>query len=167
MPVKPLVRAGLTSYTETPRVLEAMDEGPFYIANIVSAIDVPVGAGNTDHDARVLDTEYHPIDGLCAIGLDGCMLYRNVCTIQVSGTACMNSIFTGRAAANHAYAYLGKSVTLSEPSPRRHPCRAPSLHGSSTQSSARSVRGKEPPAIRVAMIMGRYSARVVHEGSET
>lgn len=96
-------------YGKAPEFLEAMEEGPFYIANIVSAIDVSVGAVNTDHDSRVLDTEYSPIDGLYAIGLDGCMLYRNVYTIQVSGTACMNSVFTGRTAANHAHAYVAKA----------------------------------------------------------
>ena len=48
----------------------------------------------------------NPIEGLYAIGNDGNMLYRNVYTINMPGTAFGNQVNSGREAANAAMEYV-------------------------------------------------------------
>ena len=40
------------------------------------------------------------------MGTDGCMLYRNIYTINVGGTCNCNNINSGRTAANHAHSVI-------------------------------------------------------------
>ena len=65
-----------------------------------------MGGIATDKQRRVLDGDLNPIEGLYAIGNDGNMLYRNVYTINMPGTAFGNQVNSGREAANAAMEYL-------------------------------------------------------------
>ena len=95
-----------STFGKDPSLLKRLDKGPFYLARIWLAVDTTIGGITTDKDGRVLDTSWQPISGLYAIGVAGCMLYRDVYPIDVCATACQNSINSGRKAALHAHANL-------------------------------------------------------------
>ena len=60
----------------------------------------------TNVRSEVLDDASKPIPGLYAVGLDGAMLWRNVYTQNMPGTAMANNINSGRNAANAAAKYI-------------------------------------------------------------
>ena len=91
------------SFGKDPSLLVEIADGPFYLARISIAVDVVIGGITTDRDYRVVDSAWNPIDGLYAVGVSGCMLYRDVYPIDVCATACQNSIHSGRRAAMHAH----------------------------------------------------------------
>jgi fumarate reductase flavoprotein subunit len=55
---------------------------------------------------QVVDTKREPIEGLYAIGVDGCKLYRHVYPINVAATCCANNVISGRTAIKHIQANL-------------------------------------------------------------
>jgi fumarate reductase flavoprotein subunit len=75
---------------------------PFYAARITSAPGVMIGGIETNINSQVVDMKKNPIPGLYAVGVEGCMLYRNIYTFD---TACAganaNNINSARVAANH------------------------------------------------------------------
>jgi fumarate reductase flavoprotein subunit len=75
---------------------------PFYAAHISASAGVMIGGIETDIHSQVVDETKEPIPGLYAVGVDGCMLYRNIYTFD---TACAganaNNINSARVAANH------------------------------------------------------------------
>lgn len=79
---------------------------PFYIAKIVNNIVVVDGGITTNIRAEALDEDMHPVPGLYAAGLDGAMLWHNVYTQNMPGTAVGNGVNSGRNAANAACAYI-------------------------------------------------------------
>ena len=79
---------------------------PFYIAQLRYSYYFSVGGIWTNKHRQVVDDNLNPIPGLYAIGMDGNMLYRNVYTINMPGTAFANAVHSGRLAANHLLAYL-------------------------------------------------------------
>lgn len=79
---------------------------PFYIAKIVNNIVVVDGGITTNIRCEALDEDLNPIPGLYAVGLDGAMLWRNVYTQNMPGTAVGNQVNTGRNAANAARDYI-------------------------------------------------------------
>lgn len=86
--------------------LTPISSGPFYIARIDALIVVVDGGIMTNIRSEVLDNDTLPIPGLYAVGLDGAMLWRNVYTQNMPGTAMANNINSGRSAANAAAAYI-------------------------------------------------------------
>lgn len=94
------------SFGKDPALLVEIAAGPFYLARISIAVDTVIGGITTDKDARVLNAEWEAIPGLYAVGVSGCMLYRDVYPIDVCATACQNSINSGRKAALHAHNYI-------------------------------------------------------------
>ncbi|MDR2715453.1 MAG: FAD-dependent oxidoreductase [Coriobacteriaceae bacterium] len=84
----------------------AIENGPFYMAQMGYSFFFEVGGITTDKERRVLDNDGQPIGGLYAIGNDGNMNYRHVYTINMPGTAMGNQVNSGREAANHAAEYL-------------------------------------------------------------
>jgi fumarate reductase flavoprotein subunit len=80
---------------------------PFYAAHITAAPGVMIGGVETDINSQVVDMKKEPIPGLYAVGVDGCMLYRNIYTFD---TACAganaNNINSARVAANHITATI-------------------------------------------------------------
>ena len=93
-------------FGKDPQYLVPLENGPFYIIKLILALDINLGTIKTDHECRVITETREPIPGLYATGADGCMLYRDVYTIDVCGTACMNSVWSGRTAANHAHGFI-------------------------------------------------------------
>jgi fumarate reductase flavoprotein subunit len=75
---------------------------PFYAAKISASAGVMIGGVETNVHSQVVDIHRNAIPGLYAIGVDGCMLYRNIYTFD---TACAganaNNINSARVAANH------------------------------------------------------------------
>jgi fumarate reductase flavoprotein subunit len=75
---------------------------PFYAGHITASPGVMIGGVETNINFQVLDKKKDPIPGLYAVGVDGCMLYRNIYTFD---TACAganaNNVNSGRVAANH------------------------------------------------------------------
>ena len=79
---------------------------PFYVAKMNQYYLMSIGGIRCDANARVLTDKKQPIPGLYAVGTDGCMLYRNIYTINVGGTCNANNVNSGRSAANHAHALI-------------------------------------------------------------
>lgn len=84
----------------------AIEDGPYYMAQLGYSFFFEVGGITTDKQRRVLDEQLQPIEGLYAIGNDGNMLYRHVYTINMPGTAFGNQVNSGREAANNVAEFL-------------------------------------------------------------
>ncbi len=79
---------------------------PYYITKPETLFLMTIGAIATDRNGQVVDDDGNTIAGLYAVGVDGCMLYRNVYTISAPGSCSGNAINMGRTAAKHACANL-------------------------------------------------------------
>ena len=77
-------------------------EPPYYITKPDTLFLMTIGAVATDRNGQAVDDDENPIEGLYAVGVDGCMLYRNVYTIDAPGSCSGNAINMGRTAASHA-----------------------------------------------------------------
>ena len=88
------------------RFLVPIAQPPFYIAQLRMDFLFSAGGIWTNGNNQVLDNNRNPIPGLYAIGMDGTMLYRNVYTINMPGTAIAEAIHSGRRVANHLRDYL-------------------------------------------------------------
>lgn len=86
--------------------LMPLEQGPFYIARPDTLFLMTIGAIATNRDSQAINADKEPIEGLYAVGVDGCMLYRNVYTIDAPGSCSGNGINMGRTAARHACAAL-------------------------------------------------------------
>lgn len=93
-------------FGKDPELMVAIDTPPFYIARLDYSLLVAIGAITTNIRREVLNDDLYPIPGLYATGNDGVMLYRNVYTINMPGTACGNCVNTGRDAAMNAAEYI-------------------------------------------------------------
>lgn len=99
-------RASTGEFGKAQPFLTAIENGPFYIARIDALVVVVDGGIMTNVRSEVLDDASKPIPGLYAVGLDGAMLWRNVYTQNMPGTAMANNINSGRNAANAAAKYI-------------------------------------------------------------
>lgn len=79
-------------------------QAPFYGFECVICGDATLGGICVDRGFRALDVNKSAIPGLYMAGVDSCMLYNCVYPIGVPGTACCNSVNSGRTAANSAHA---------------------------------------------------------------
>ena len=95
-----------TDFGKPADLMVPIEAAPFYMAKLTYSYFFSVGGITTDKDRRVLDGDRNPIEGLYAIGNDGNMLYRNVYTINMPGTAFGNQVNSGREAANAVQGYL-------------------------------------------------------------
>ncbi|MDR1421761.1 MAG: FAD-binding protein [Coriobacteriales bacterium] len=89
-------------FGKTSEHLLPITTAPFYAAHITASPGVMIGGVETNIFSQVVDILKNPIEGLYAVGVDGCMLYRNIYTFD---TACAganaNNINSARVAANH------------------------------------------------------------------
>ncbi len=92
-----------TEFAKPASSMMAVGTPPFYAAKLNQWYLMSVGGIECDINAQVVDDTKKPIEGLYAVGTDGCMLYRNIYTINVGGTCNCNNINSGRTAANHAH----------------------------------------------------------------
>ena len=79
---------------------------PYYVGKLNQYYLMSVGGIECNVHAQAIDEKKQPIEGLYAVGTDGCMLYRNIYTINVGGTCNANNVNSGRTAANHAHAAI-------------------------------------------------------------
>lgn len=102
-----LCRDGVDSdFGKAADLMVPIETTPFYLAKLSYSYFFSVGGITTDKQRRVLDGDRNPIEGLYAIGNDGNMLYRNVYTINMPGTAFGNQVNSGREAANNVADFL-------------------------------------------------------------
>ena len=105
-----LCRDGVDSDFGKPAdLMVPIETAPFYLAKLSYSYFFSVGGITTDKQRRVLDGDRNPIDGLYAVGNDGNMLYRNVYTINMPGTAFGNQVNSGRESANAVMEYLNET----------------------------------------------------------
>lgn len=98
-----LVSSGTdTDFGKANVYLKPIEKAPFYVGKLTQELLVGIGGVETNRFGQALDEKKEPISGLYAVGTDGCMLYRNIYTINVGGTCNANNINSARAAANHA-----------------------------------------------------------------
>lgn len=90
-------------FGKSAEYMQPIENGPFYIARPIWVVFCVVGGIGTNHNAQVVRDRFEPVDGLYAIGNDGCMLYRNIYTIDTPGTCSGWGIASGRKAVNHAF----------------------------------------------------------------
>lgn len=95
-----------TDYGKDPSFLVPLEEGPFYIARLEQDFVASIGGIMTNRNMEAIRFDKSSIAGLYAIGVDGCMLYRDVYTINIPATCCGNNVNSGRVAARNAIAYL-------------------------------------------------------------
>lgn len=79
-----------------------VSQPPYYIAKPETLFLMTIGGIATDRNGQVVKADMTPVEGLYAVGVDGCMLYRNVYTIDAPGSCSGNGINMGRTAANAA-----------------------------------------------------------------
>lgn len=87
-----------------PQYLVPLQSPPYYLAQPINAMFTTIGGVATNRNAQAIDAEHYAIEGLYVVGVEGCMLYRNVYTIGTPGSCSGNSINTARTAAKHAVA---------------------------------------------------------------
>ena len=85
-----------------PQYMIALENPPYYIAEPINAMFTTIGGVATNRNAQAIDAKHQPIPNLYVVGVEGCMLYRNVYTIGTPGSCSGNSINTARVAAKHA-----------------------------------------------------------------
>lgn len=88
-------------WLKDPRWLQPLSTPPYYINKPETLFLMTIGAVATDHNGQVVDDAGNPVDNLYAVGVDGCMLYRNVYTINAPGSCSAGGISMARAAARH------------------------------------------------------------------
>lgn len=93
-------------WQKDPRWLTPLNHPPYYINRPETLFLMTIGAVATDRNAQVLDERNRPIEGLYAVGVDGCMQYRNVYTINAPGSCSAGGINMARTAARHICAKL-------------------------------------------------------------
>lgn len=87
-----------------PKYLVPLQNPPYYLAQPINAMFTTIGGVATNRNAQAIDSQHQAIGGLYVVGVEGCMLYRNVYTIGTPGSCSGNSINTARTAAKHAVA---------------------------------------------------------------
>lgn len=87
-----------------PQYLVPLQNPPYYLAQPINAMFTTIGGVATNRNAQAIDSQHQAIGGLYVVGVEGCMLYRNVYTIGTPGSCSGNSINTARTAAKHAVA---------------------------------------------------------------
>ncbi|MDE8703217.1 FAD-dependent oxidoreductase [Adlercreutzia equolifaciens] len=90
------------AWSKDKQYLRAYDQGPYYMCEPTFFVAVTIGSTGTNHEFQVVTEKHEPIEGLYAIGVEGCMLYRNLYTIGTPGSCSGNSINSARVAAQHA-----------------------------------------------------------------
>lgn len=91
-----------TLWGKDAEYMVALENPPYYLAEPIFALFTTIGSVATNRNGQAITSELAPIDGLYVVGVEGCMLYRNVYTIGTPGSCSGNSINMARTAAKHA-----------------------------------------------------------------
>ena len=96
-------------FNKAPEKMHAIEEGPFYIAEIADGFYCTVGGAKIDTDCQVIDTAGEVIPGLYAVGCDAGGLYGDAYDVnKAPGSQSSWANNSGRFAAQAAAKYLGK-----------------------------------------------------------
>lgn len=85
------------------KFLSPIAKAPFYIFKVAIMSNATIGGICVNSHFQALTAEKEAIRGLYVAGVDGCMLYNCTYTIGIPGSACANSVNSGRTAAQHAF----------------------------------------------------------------
>lgn len=88
------------------KFLSPISQEPYYIFKVAVMSNATIGGICINPDFQALTPKKEAIAGLYVAGVDGCMLYNCTYTIGIPGSACANSINSGRTAAKHAFSHL-------------------------------------------------------------
>lgn len=100
-------RAGEDAQYQKPvEKLMELTTPPFYMIENTYYITTTIGGLDYDREMRVLDEYGEAIPGLFVAGVDGAQIYKSYYTIDTSGSANANNIYTGRKAAQTAVSEL-------------------------------------------------------------
>lgn len=83
-----------------------VNAGPYYAVLQSPIVYVTIGGIDVDTDNQVVDPQGAKIDGLYSAGVDCCKLYRETYNYQLSGGMVGYCVYSGRNAAQRAYANL-------------------------------------------------------------
>ena len=83
-----------------------VNAGPYYAVLQSPIVYVTSGGIDVDNDNQVVDPQGSKIDGLYSAGVDCCKLYRETYNYQLSGGMVGYCVYSGRNAAQRAYANL-------------------------------------------------------------
>lgn len=96
-------------FNKAPEKMHAIEEGPFYIAEIADGYYCTVGGTKINTDCEVINTEGEVIPGLYATGCDAGGLYGDAYDVnKAPGSQSSWACNSGRFAAQAAAKYLGK-----------------------------------------------------------
>jgi len=93
-------------FKKDPKYMFPVKKGPFFAVRQGMEILTTIGGIDVDLDNRVLDCSGKPIDGLFAVGVDACKLYKETYNYQMSGGMIGYCVFSGRNAAEYIMDYL-------------------------------------------------------------
>lgn len=91
-----------TDFFKKPELLIPVTEGPFYAFKMDPLVVCAIGGLCTDIENKVIGSDGSPINGLYAVGLDGCNLYEETYNMQLGGSCNGYCIYSGRNAARCA-----------------------------------------------------------------
>lgn len=95
-----------TDFGKDASVLVAMENGPFWAFEHGLFYFSTIGGIRTNRQFQVVNSDDEPIDGLWAVGTDGCMLYGNTYTVSMPASCMANNINSGRHAGAYAIEYI-------------------------------------------------------------
>lgn len=90
-----------TDFFKKSEFLTPVIEGPFYGFKMDPLVVCAIGGLRTDLQNRVVKSGNVPIEGLFAVGLDGCSLYEETYNMQLGGSCNGYCIYSGRNAARN------------------------------------------------------------------
>lgn len=100
-----------TEFFKPAEYLRPIESGPFYAFEVFNGYFCTVGGISVTPNAEVLDGEKNVISGLYAGGCDAGGLYGDTYDVAYCPGSCASwAVNSGRLAAKHAAAYLGKDV---------------------------------------------------------
>lgn len=94
------------SFGKPKEFLTALNKAPFYSFEVTIMANATIGGICVTNNFEALTVQKEKIPGLYIAGVDGCMLYNCTYTISTPGSACANSINSGRTSAKHAANYV-------------------------------------------------------------
>lgn len=95
-------------YEKTPEFLKKFEHGPYYGWENSYQIASTIGGIDYNRRMEVLSPKHEVIPGLYVAGVDGAKLYRDYYSLAIPGSCNANNVYSGRAAAKNAAAFLDR-----------------------------------------------------------
>ncbi len=89
-------------FGKDPSLMFPIETPPFYLLHKIVRFMCTIGGIHTNSSMQVIDMARKPVEGLYAIGVDGCELYVTAYTLGIAGSANANNVYSGRVAVQHA-----------------------------------------------------------------